>query len=131
MPETSDYVSGIMSAPVVTVAKQATVAQALRAMIDHDFGAVVVTDGSSPVGVFTERDLTRRILEDPDLLEHPVADVMSSPLVTVAPGDEVVFVFQLMSEKGIRRLPVLDGGKLVGIVTERDLLTWVDAVATS
>jgi acetoin utilization protein AcuB len=56
---------------------------------------------------------------------------MSSPLVTVAPGDEVVFVFQLMSEKGIRRLPVLDGGKLVGIVTERDLLTWVDAVATS
>lgn len=116
---------------MVTVAKQATVAQALRAMIDHDFGAVVVTDGSSPVGVFTERDLTRRILEDPDLLEHPVADVMSSPLVTVAPGDEVVFVFQLMSEKGIRRLPVLDGGKLVGIVTERDLLTWVDAVATS
>jgi CBS domain-containing protein len=49
----------------------------------------------------------------------------------VNPADEVVFIFGLMTEKGIRRLPVVDGGRLVGIVTERDLLRWVDAVATS
>jgi CBS domain-containing protein len=54
---------------------------------------------------------------------------MSSPVTSVGPDDEVVFVFQLMTEKGIRRLPVVQDEQLVGIVTERDLLRWVDAVA--
>jgi acetoin utilization protein AcuB len=49
----------------------------------------------------------------------------------VNPADEVLFIFRLMTEKGIRRLPVVDGDRLVGIVTERDLLRWVDTVATS
>jgi len=126
-----DRVQGIMSSPAVHVAPHATVAQALRTMIDHDIGAVVVVDGASTVGVFTERDLTRRLLDDEDLLDREVGEVMSTPVTTVNPADEVVFIFGLMTEKGIRRLPVVDGGLLVGIVTERDLLRWVDAVATS
>jgi CBS domain-containing protein len=131
MSKTEDYVKEVMSAPVVSVAGGATVAQALRAMIDHDIGAVVVAENGVPLGVFTERDLTRRVLDDPDLLGRPVEEVMSSPVVTAGPDDEVVFIFHLMAEKGIRRLPVMDGGSLVGIVTERDLLRWVDAVASS
>jgi len=131
MSDADDYVSGVMSSPVVHVTTQATVAQALRSMIDHDIGAVVVLDGDAPAGVFTERDVTRRILDDPGLLERPIGEVMSSPVVTVGPGDEVVFIFKTMSDRNIRRLPVVDEGKLVGIVTERDLLRWVDAVATS
>jgi CBS domain-containing protein len=126
-----DRVQGIMSSPVIHVAPHASVAQALRAMIDRDIGAVVVVDGASAVGVFTERDLTRRLLDDEDLLDREVGDVMSTPVTTAHPADEVVFIFRLMTEKGIRRLPVIDGGALVGIVTERDLLRWVDAVATS
>jgi len=126
-----DRVRGIMSSPVVHVAPHATVAQALRAMIDRDIGAVVVVDGASAVGVFTERDLTRRLLDDEDLLDREVGEVMSTPVTTVHPADEVVFIFHLMTEQGIRRLPVVDDGLLVGIVTERDLLRWVDAVATS
>lgn len=126
-----DRVQGIMSSPVVHVAPHASVAQALRTMIDHDIGAVIVVDGASAVGVFTERDLTRRLLDDEDLLDREVGDVMSTPVTTVDPADEVVFIFRLMTEQGIRRLPVIDGGRLVGIVTERDLLRWVDAVATS
>jgi CBS domain-containing protein len=126
-----DHVKGIMSSPVVHVAPHATVAQALRTMIDSDIGAVVVVDGTSAVGVFTERDLTRRLLDDEDLLDREVGEVMSTPVTTVSPTDEVVFIFRLMTEKGIRRLPVIDDGQLVGIVTERDLLRWVDAVATS
>lgn len=103
--------------------------QALRAMIDHDIGAVVVAADDTAMGVFTERDVTRRVLEDPGLLERRVGDVMSSPVTSVSPDDEVVFVFQLMNDRGIRRLPVVEDGRLVGIVTERDLLRWVDAVA--
>jgi CBS domain-containing protein len=98
-------------------------------MIDRDIGSVVVAEGESPVGVFTERDLTRRILDDSSLLDRKVGEVMSSPVTTIGPDEEVVFVFRLMNEKGIRRLPVVQDDRLVGIVTERDLLQWVDAVA--
>src|SRR5436309_2368512 len=129
MPKTDDYVRGVMSAPIVHVAPHATVAQALRALVDHDIGAVVVTEANSAVGMFTERDLTRRLLDDPDLLNREVREVMSAPVTTVGPNDEVVFVFRLMADKRIRRLPVVEEGRLVGIVTERDLLRWVDAVA--
>jgi CBS domain-containing protein len=131
MSKPEDYVHELMTSPVVTVAPHATVAQALRGMIDHDIGAVVVADGDAAVGVFTERDLTRGILDDPDLLGRSVEDVMSSPVITATPEEEVVFVFHRMSERQIRRLPVVKDGRLVGIVTERDLLRWVDAVASS
>jgi CBS domain-containing protein len=99
-------------------------------MIDHDIGAVVVVEGESAVGVFTERDMTRRVLDDPDLLDRDARDVMSAPVITVGPDDEVVFVFHKMAEEKIRRLPVVEGTRLVGILTERDLLRWVDTVAS-
>lgn len=125
-----DFVQQMMSSPVVHVAPDDSVADALRAMIDRDIGAVVVVEDGRPVGVFTERDVSRRILDDPKLLDRWVGDVMSAPVVSVAPTDEVVFIFGLMTEKKIRRLPVVEGDRLVGIVTERDLLRWVDAVAS-
>lgn len=131
MAAEEDHVRGIMTSPVIHVAPHATVAQALRTMIDRDIGAVVVVDEESVVGVFTERDLTRRLLDEEALLDREVHEVMSTPVTTVSPADEVVFIFRLMTEKGIRRLPVIDGGRLVGIVTERDLLRWVDTVATN
>ncbi len=129
MTKAPDRVRDLMTVGVVTVAPEETVATALRRMIDHDIGAVVVAEGETPVGVFTERDVTRRVLSDPDLLERPVREVMSSPVVTTEPDAEIVFVFETMNERRIRRLPVVEGGRLVGILTERDLLRWVDAVA--
>jgi CBS domain-containing protein len=125
-----DFVQQMMSSPVVDVAPDDSVADALRAMIDRDIGAVVVVDDGRPVGVFTERDVSRRILDDRELLVRRVGDVMSAPVVSVAPTDEVVFIFGLMTGKRIRRLPVVEGDRLVGIITERDLLRWVDAVAS-
>jgi CBS domain-containing protein len=130
MPKAADLVEGVMSAPVFQVVPQDTVADALRLMVERDIGAAVVVEDGRPVGVFTERDVSRRILDDPKLLDREVGDVMSAPVVTVTPRDEVVFIFGLMTDKRIRRLPVVDGNKLVGIVTERDLLRWVDAVAS-
>ena len=129
MAKPDDYVRGVMSAPVVRVPPEASVRDALGAMIEHDIGTVVVAEGDAAVGVFTERDLSRRVLEDDLLLDRTVREVMSSPVVAVGPEDEVVFIFQLMNDRGIRRLPVVESGRLVGIVTERDLLRWVDAVA--
>jgi CBS domain-containing protein len=125
-----DFVQQMMSSPVVHVAPDDSVSDALRAMIDRNIGAVVVVEDGRPVGVFTERDVSRRILDDRELLVRRVGDVMSAPVVSVAPTDEVVFIFGLMTGKRIRRLPVVEGDRLVGIITERDLLRWVDAVAS-
>lgn len=95
-------------------------------MVDNDIGSVVVADGARPVG---ERDLTQRILDQPALLTLHVGDVMSSPVVSVQPEVQVVGAFELMNAKNIRRLVIVDDDRLVGIVTERDLLRWVGAVA--
>jgi CBS domain-containing protein len=79
--------------------------------------------------MFTERDVTRHVLNDATLLDERVGDLMTSPVVSVGPQEEVVDVFELLNRKGIRRLPVVDGGRLVGIVTEGDLRRWVGQVA--
>lgn len=98
-------------------------------MVDHDIGSVVVVDGDRAAGVLTERDLIRRILDDRNLLAARVGDVMSAPVVSTSPGTEIVDAFDLMNRSGIRRLPVVEGDRLVGIVTERDLMRWVSRVA--
>ncbi len=129
MTKAPDTVGEIMTKDVVTVTPDDTVETAVRAMIDHEIGSVVVVEEGAPLGLFTERDLTRKILETPDLLRRPVGDVMSSPVVSTEPGVEMVEAFDLMTSKNIRRLPVVEDGRLVGIVTERDLIKWVSAVA--
>jgi CBS domain-containing protein len=129
MTRAPDKVGGVMTRGVVTVAPEDAVRTALRTMLDHDIGAVVVAEDDRAVGVFTERDLSRRILDDAGLLDRPVREVMSSPVITTDPEAEVVDVFEVMNSKAIRRLPVVDRGALVGIVTERDLLRWVGQVA--
>jgi CBS domain-containing protein len=129
MTQERDTVGAIMTGDVVTVAPTDPVESAMRAMIERDIGSVVVCEDASPVGMFTERDVTRHVLDDPGLLRRPVGEVMSGPAVTSNADDEVVDAFELMNDRGIRRLPVVENGRLVGIVTERDLLRWVGRVA--
>jgi CBS domain-containing protein len=129
MPRAPDTSGELMTTDVVTVGPDDRVRDALQAMIDHDFGSVVVAEEGRAVGMFTERDVTRHVLSDPALLDERVRDLMSAPPITVEPGDQVVDVFELMNGKGIRRLPVVEGDRLVGIVTEGDLRRWVGLVA--
>ena len=129
MTRAADTIGELMTSDVVTVPPDSTVRDALRQMIEHDIGSVVVTEGGRAIGVFTERDVTRHVLTDAALLDEQVRDLMSSSVISVAPGDQVVDVFDLMNSKGIRRLPVVDDDRLVGIVTEGDLRRWVGQVA--
>lgn len=125
----ADLARGVMTSDVVTVGPDEPVEVAIRAMLDHDIGAVVVARDGEPLGLFTERDVTRRVLDGEELLHRSVSEVMSAPAVIAAADTEVVEIFKLMNDRRIRRLPIVEDGKLVGIVTERDLLRWVDAVA--
>ena len=122
---TADTVGELMRSPVVSIDAGATVAQAVSVMDERDIGAIVVTRDHEPAGLFTERDLLRRILSDRDLLERPIGTVMSAPILSIASDAIVQEAFELMAANGIRRLVVGDGTGVVGIVTERDLLAWV------
>lgn len=129
MGEAPDTVGEVMMTDVVGVVPDDTVERAIRAMVERDIGSVVVVEGDRPAGVFTERDLARRILDDAELLGRRVGDVMSAPVISTTPNAEMIEAFDLMNARHVRRLPVVDGDRLVGIVTERDLLRWVGDVA--
>lgn len=94
-------------------------------MIKFDVGSVVVTDKEKPVGIITERDITRAALRGDSMLRLPARSLMSRPLQEVSPDLEAWKAFELMLKVGARRLPITENGKLVGIVTEKDLTRWV------
>jgi CBS domain-containing protein len=129
MTKAPDTMGELMTTDIVTVAPDATVRDALRAMIDHDIGSVVVAEGDAAVGVFTERDVTRHVLTDAGVLDKRVHERMSTPPIAIPASEQVIDAFDLMNAKRIRRLPVVEGGRLVGIVTEGDLRRWVAQVA--
>jgi CBS domain-containing protein len=117
--------SDIMTTKVVTLDITERVEEALRLMIKFDIGSVVVTDKQKPVGIVTERDMTRAALRGDSLLKLPVRSLMSRPLQTATSNLEIQVAFETMLKLGVRRLPVVEGEKLVGIVTEKDLMRWV------
>ncbi len=120
-----DTVGYIMSKPVRTIRPDDKLAVALETMVKHDVGAVVVTESAKPIGIITERDITRLLVKEHDVLQKPVKEVMSKPLVTATPTMTVQLAFETMLKNKIRRLIILDGSNLAGIVTEKDLMRWV------
>ncbi len=118
-------ISEIMTRKVITLDISERVEEALRQMVKFDVGSVIVTDKQKPVGIITERDITRTALRGDSLLRLPVRSLMSRPLQTVTPDMEVWRTFELMLKLGVRRLAVVENEKLVGIVTEKDLTRWV------
>ena len=117
--------SEIMTRNVITVDISERVEEALRLMVKYDIGSIVVMDKEKPVGIITERDITRAALRGDSMLRIPARSLMSRPLETVTPETEIRRTFELMLKLGVRRLPVVEDGKLVGLVTEKDLTRWV------
>ena len=125
----SEDVSAIMSTKIVTAKANEKVSVALRTMVRHKIGSIIVVEKRKPIGILTERDVTTRIAKGQNLRTMAVKNAMSKPLVTVAPSMEIWKAVEQMVRNDIRRLPVIDGDKLVGMVTERDMLYWLVKVA--
>jgi len=125
MIKAKNSLSEIMTTKVITVDISERVEEALRLMIKFDVGSVIVTDKQKPVGIITERDITRASLRGDSLLKIPVRGLMSKPVQFVGPNMEVWKAFETMLKLGVRRLPVVEDEKLVGMVTEKDLTRWV------
>lgn len=112
----------IMTRNVVTLPRDATIVEAARLMRDNGIGDVVVTDGDRAEGIVTDRDIVIRAVADGKEPGSVRLDqVVSEDLTAVAPDDPVDRAVQIMRERAIRRLPVVEAGKPVGIVSLGDL----------
>lgn len=111
---------------VYTVAPGATVLEAARAMDAHNVGSLLVVDGDKPVGIFSERDLMRRVVvAGKDPAEVKVREVMSSEVWVVEPDTRVKEAMAIMTERRCRHLPVVEKGKVVGLISIGDLVRWI------
>ncbi len=100
-----------------------TVFAALEALAGYGVGALMVMDGDRLVGVFSERDYTRKIaLQGRNSKETRVAEIMTANVISVAPRTGTRACMALMSEKRIRHLPVLDGATVLGMISIRDIM---------
>ena len=124
------YVKDIMSRDVKTIGARATVLDAAKAMAKWKIGALVIVEGGSPVGIVTEGDISRTVAEGSEPGRAPVA-VGKRQLVSVSPGERVEVAAKKMAEAGVKKLPVMEDGKLVGIVTQTDIVNSSFALVTS
>jgi len=108
---------------VYTIAPSAKVFDALKLMAEKNIGAAVVLDGDKILGLFTERDYARKVvLTGKSSKDTPVREVMTSPVMYVRPEQTSDECMALMTENRFRHLPVLDNGKLAGLVSIGDLV---------
>lgn len=108
---------------VYSVGPQETVYEALRLLAEYNIGAMMVMDESRLVGVFSERDYTRKIaLAGRSSRETLVKDIMTANVITVSPDTDTRDCMALMSQKRIRHLPVMQDGKVMGMISIRDIM---------
>lgn len=108
---------------VYTISPEKTVFEALEIMSNEDIGALIVTEGNSVIGIFSERDYARKvILKGKSSKELKVSDIMTTDVLFVTPKNTVEECMALMTEKRIRHLPVLENKKLTGLVSIGDIV---------
>lgn len=108
---------------VVTVGADQSIREALGVLAQHNIGALVVVDATMrPIGILSERDIVRAAAKDEKVFPRLVSQLMTRDLVLGSPGDDLGAVGHTMVERRIRHLPVVDGGKLVGMVSIGDVV---------
>ena len=112
---------------IYSVEPQATVLDAIRLMAEHHVGALLVMRGAALEGIVSERDYALKVILPGRGSDTPVSEIMSSPVLTVSPDTTVQQCMQLVTDKRVRHLPVVDGGRVVGMVSIGDLVKAVIA----
>ncbi|MFB3766284.1 MAG: cyclic nucleotide-binding/CBS domain-containing protein [Methanotrichaceae archaeon] len=122
--ETEIPVRDIMTRPVITASADIDIHSAAKIMSKANVGSLVIVSGAKPIGILTERDLVKKIVAqavDPRMVK--VEEIMKTPLATISPEESLRDAAAIMIKSGVKRLPVISDGKLVGIITDTDLVS--------
>ena len=119
----SILIQDIMTKALITVNRSTTALQVAKMMEQGGIGAVFVQDNGNPVGIVTDRDYATRIAANDLPLTTAVENIMSTPLITINHDEPISAAAERMTSKKIRKLPVTENGKIIGIVTSTDLVT--------
>ena len=115
-----------------SIAPDATVYDAIQLMADKNVGALLVTEGVKLVGIISERDYTRKVaLKGKSSKQTAVREILSGQVIHVGPGHTVEECLHLMTDHRIRHLPVLQDGKIQGVVSIGDLVNWIISAQNS
>jgi len=115
-------VRDIMKKKLISIDETETIKKAASMMTEAEIGSIIITKDNIPVGILTERDFVTKIASKEILLSVPVSQVMTHPLLVIAPNQTVWEVAEIMRNMGIHRVAVQEGGKIIGMVTTTDLV---------
>ncbi|MBU0666293.1 MAG: CBS domain-containing protein [Nanoarchaeota archaeon] len=112
----------VMTKKVLTIDENEKYSRAKELMDQKDLGSMIITENARPVGITTEYDVVAKMVEDPERLKNiTVGEVMTAPLIGIAPEVNIFDANRLMLKENIRRLPVVKDGQLLGMITQTDL----------
>ncbi len=114
-------ISEIMTKAAVTDSAEDTIAEACDKMRHAQTSSILIMDGERLVGIFTERDVVKAVARGLDTKRTPLKDVMTTDIVTIGPMTRLKEAANIMATKWIRHLPILEGSKVVGMISQRDL----------
>ena len=115
-------IGDVMTKSVISVDATLTINETAKMMEDAKVGAVIVMEDNVPVGIVTDRDFSVKVAAHAYQITEPVKQIMSSPLFSINSDESVRIAADLMHERKIRKLPVIDDGNVVGIITATDIV---------
>jgi CBS domain-containing protein len=115
-------VKDVMSKPVITIGENKDAKEAGELMKKTRRGCLIVTKNNQPIGIISDSDLIKRVVaKNVRAKDIKLKDIMSKPLVTVKPKDDIIEAVRKMKKSNVHRLPVIDGGKVVGLISLTDI----------
>lgn len=111
------------SRPPITIRPEQSVREAVALLAEHNIGVlIVVSETGTPVGIISERDIVREAARDERVFGRALSEIMTRDVITGVPEDDLASIAHVMTEKRIRHVPILDKGKLIGIVSIGDVV---------
>ncbi|MCW1301146.1 MAG: CBS domain-containing protein [Candidatus Nanoarchaeia archaeon] len=119
----------IMTTKPVTIRPEASIVEASKLMLRRGVGSLLVVNKQKVIGILTEKDIISKVVsKNKDPKKVKVKDVMTTELITVGPELDLFEIAKIMNSREVRRLPVCDGDKLLGLVTEKDILKFAPSL---